>query len=168
MRNFVQVNVISHSKNSLGSCFEHNVDRKKDGEDLDHLLDESDSLGNETITFSHCVVSCGTFEENLRNFYSQQTKSNNYQDLKNSFDTLENLRLEQLKNENRKDYQTKHIIEFEVGISEQKAKEYLSHGIDINEGFKQYIDDLKTKFGMNTLQISIYLRELKNEGLVDA
>ena len=163
MSNFVQVNVISHSKNSLGSCFEHNVDRKKDGEDLDHLLDESDSLGNETITFSHIVVSSGTFEENLRNFYAQQTKSNNYQDLKNSFDTLENLRLEQLKNENREDYQTKHLIEFEIGLSEEKAKEYLSLGIDINQGFKQYINDLKTKFGMNTLQMSIH----KDEGYID-
>ena len=126
MSNFVQVNVISHSKNSLGSCYEHNVDRQKDGEDLPHLLDESNCLGNETITFSHIVVSCGTFEENLKNFYAQQTKSNNYQDLKNSFDTLENLRLQQLKNENRKDYQSKHLIEFEVGLSEEKAKEYIS------------------------------------------
>jgi hypothetical protein len=163
MSNFVQVNVISHSKNSLSSCYEHNVERLKDGEDLPHLLEESNCLGNETITFSHIVVSCGTFEENLRNFYSQRTKSNNYSDLKNSFDTLENLRLEQLKNENRKDYQTKHIIEFEVGISEEKAKEYLSNGIDINEGFKQYVNDLKTKFGMNTLQMSIH----RDEGYID-
>ena len=163
MSNFVQVNVISHSKNSLGSCYEHNVDRQKDGEDLPHLLDENDCLGNETITFSHIVVSSGTFEENLRNFYSQQTKSNNYQDLKNSFDTLENLRLEQLKNENRKDYQTKHLIEFEVGLSEEKAKEYISSGIDINKGFEQYINDLKAKFGMNTLQMSIH----KDEGYID-
>jgi hypothetical protein len=163
MSNFVQVNVISHSKNALSSCFEHNVDRQKDGEDLPHLLDESNCLGNETITFSHIVVSCGTFEENLRNFYSQRTKSNNYSDLKNSFDTLENLRLEQLKNENREDYQTKHLIEFEVGISEEKAKEYLRLGIDINEGFKQYINDLKAKFGMNTLQMSIH----RDEGYID-
>lgn len=163
MSNFVQVNVISHSKNNLGSCYEHNVDRQKDGEDLPHLLSENDSLGNETITFSFTPISCGTFEENLRNFYSQRTKSNNYSDLKNSFDTLENLRLTQLKNENREDYQTKHLIEFEVGISEEKAKEYLSLGIDINEGFKQYINDLKTKFGMNTLQISIH----KDEGYID-
>jgi hypothetical protein len=163
MSNFVQVNVISHSKNALSSCYEHNVDRQKNGEDLPHLLEECNCLGNETITFSHIVVSCGTFEENLRNFYAQQTKSNNYSDLKNSFDTLENLRLTQLKNENRKDYQTKHLIEFEVGISEEKAKEYLSLGIDINEGFKQYINDLKTKFGMNTLQMSIH----RDEGYID-
>ena len=163
MSNFVQVNVISHSKNSLGSCFEHNVDRQKDGEDLPHLLSENDCLGNETITFSHIVVSSGTFEENLRNFYAQQTKSNNYSDLKNSFDTLENLRLTQLKNENRKDYQTKHIIEFEIGLSEEKAKEYISSGIDINKGFEQYINDLKDKFGMNTLQMSIH----KDEGYLD-
>jgi len=163
MSNFVQVNVISHSKNSLGSCYEHNVERLKDGEDLPHLLDESNCLGNETITFSHIVVSCGTFEENLKNFYAQKTKSNNYKDLKKNFDTLENLRLQQLKNENREDYQTKHLIEFEVGISEEKAKEYLSNGIDINEGFKQYINDLKTKFGMNTLQMSIH----RDEGYID-
>ena len=163
MSNSIQVNVISHSKNALSSCYEHNVERQKDGEDLPHLLEECNCLGNETITFSHIVVSCGTFEENLRNFYAQQTKSNNYQDLKNSFDTLENLRLQQLNNENREDYQTKHLIEFEVGISEQKAKEYLSLGIDINEGFKQYIDDLKTKFGMNTLQMSIH----RDEGYID-
>ena len=163
MSNFVQVNVISHSKNNLGYCFEHNVERQKDGEDLEHLLSENDSLGNETITFAYSVVSSGTYEENLRNFYAQQTKSNNYQDLKNSFDTLENLRLEQLKNENREDYQTKHLIEFEVGISEEKAKEYLSLGIDINEGFKEYINDLKAKFGMNTLQMSIH----RDEGYID-
>ena len=163
MSNFVQVNVISHSKNSLGSCFDHNVERQKDGEDLPHLLEESNCLGNETITFSHIVVSCGTFEENLRNFYSQQTKSNNYSDLKNSFDILENLRLEQLKNENRKDYQTKHIIEFEIGLSEEKAKEYINSGIDINKGFEQYINDLKAKFGMNTLQMSIH----RDEGYID-
>jgi hypothetical protein len=163
MSNFVQVNVISHSKNSLGSCYEHNVERKKDGEDLPHLLDESNCLGNETITFAYSVVSCGTYEENLRNYYSKQSKSNNYKDLKDSFDFLENLRLEQLQNENRKDYQSKHLIEFEVGLSEEKAKEYLSLGIDINEGFKQYIDDLKTKFGMNTLQMSIH----RDEGYID-
>lgn len=163
MSNFVQVNVISHSKNALSSCYEHNVDRQKDGEDLPHLLDESNCLGNETITFSHIVVSCGTFEENLRNFYAKLSKSNNYQDLKSNFDYLESLRLEQLKNENREDYQTKHLIEFEVGLSEEKAKEYLSLGIDINEGFKQYIDDLKTKFGMNTLQMSIH----RDEGYYD-
>ena len=163
MSNFVQVNVISHSKNSLSSCYEHNVERLKDGEDLPHLLEECNCLGNETITFSHIVVSCGTFEENLRNFYAKLSKSNNYQDLKSNFDYLESLRLEQLKNENRKDYQTKHIIEFEVGISEEKAKEYLSLGIDINEGFKQYINDLKDKFGMNTLQMSIH----RDEGYID-
>ena len=163
MSNFVQVNVISHSKNSLGSCYEHNVERKKDGEDLPHLLDESNCLGNETITFAYSVVSCGTYEENLRNYYSKQSKSNNYKDLKDSFDFLENLRSEQLKSENRKDYQTKHLIEFEVGLSEEKAKEYLSLGIDINEGFKQYMNDLKAKFGMNTLQISIH----KDEGYID-
>ncbi len=163
MSNFVQVNVISHSKNNLGYCFEHNVDRQKDGEDLPHLLEESNCLGNETITFSHIVVSSGTFEENLRNFYSSISKSNSYQTLKDNFDYLEKLRLEQLKNENRKDYQSKHLIEFEVGISEEKAKEYLSSGIDINEGFKQYVNDLKAKFGMNTLQISIH----KDEGYID-
>ena len=38
MSNFVQVNVISHSKNALGSCYEHNVERLKDGEDLPHLF----------------------------------------------------------------------------------------------------------------------------------
>lgn len=163
MSNFVQVNVISHSKNSLGSCYEHNVERQKEGEDLPHLLDESNCLGNETITFAYSVVSCGTYEENLKNYYSKQSKSNNYKDLKDSFDFLENLRLEQLQNENRKDYQTKHLIEFEVGLSEEKAKEYLSLGIDINEGFKQYMNDLKAKFGMNTLQISIH----KDEGYID-
>lgn len=163
MSNFVQVNVISHSKNALSSCYEHNVDRQKDGEDLPHLLEECNCLGNETITFSHIVVSCGTFEENLRNFYAKLSKSNSYQDLKSNFDYLESLRLQQLKNENREDYQTKHLIEFEVGISEEKAKEYLSCGIDINEGFKQYIDDLKTKFGMNTLQMSIH----RDEGYID-
>ena len=163
MSNFVQVNVISHSKNSLGSCYEHNVERKKDGEDLPHLLDESNCLGNETITFAYSIVSSGTYEENLRNYYSKQSKSNNYKDLKDSFDFLENLRSEQLKNENRKDYQSKHLIEFEVGLSEEKAKEYLSLGIDINEGFKQYMNDLKAKFGMNTLQISIH----KDEGYID-
>lgn len=163
MSNFVQVNVISHSKNSLGSCYEHNVERQKEGEDLPHLLDESNCLGNETITFAYSVVSCGTYEENLRNYYSKQSKSNNYKDLKDSFDFLENLRSEQLKNENRKDYQSKHLIEFEVGLSEEKAKEYLSLGIDINEGFKQYMNDLKAKFGMNTLQISIH----KDEGYID-
>ena len=86
-----------------------------------------------------------------------------YKDLKDSFDFLENLRLEQLQNENRKDYQSKHLIEFEVGLSEEKAKEYLSLGIDINEGFKQYINDLKSKFGMNTLQMSIH----RDEGYID-
>lgn len=159
MSNFVQVNVISHSKNSLSSCYKHNVDRQKNGEDLEHLLSENDCLGNETITFSHIVVSCGTYEENLRNFYSTISKSNSYQTLKDNFDYLEKLRLEQLKNENRKDYQSKHLIEFEVGISEEKAKEYLSSGIDINEGFKQYINDLKDKFGMDTLQMSIHMDE---------
>ncbi len=127
------------------------------------LQEESNCLGNETITFSHIVVSSGTFEENLRNFYSSISKSNSYQTLKDNFDYLEKLRLEQLKNENRKDYQSKHLIEFEVGISEEKAKEYLSSGIDINEGFKQYVNDLKAKFGMNTLQISIH----KDEGYID-
>jgi len=81
MSNFVQVNVISHTKNSLGSCYEHNVERQKEGEDLPHLLDESNCLGNETITFTYSVVSCGTYEENLRNYYSKQSKSNNYKDL---------------------------------------------------------------------------------------
>ena len=163
MSNFVQVNVISHSKNNLGYCFEHNVERQKDGEDLEHLLSENNSLGNETITFAYSVVSCGTYEENLKNYYSKQSKTNNYKDLKDSFDFLENLRSEQLKSENRKDYQTKHIIEFEVGLSEEKAKEYISSGIDINKGFEQYINDLKAKFGMNTLQMSIH----KDEGYVD-
>jgi hypothetical protein len=108
------------------------------------------SLGNETITFSHIVVSSGTFEENLRNFYSTISKSNSYQTLKDNFDYLEKLRLEQLKNENRKDYQLKHLIEFEVGISGEKAKEYLNNsGIDINEGFKQYVNDLKTEYFTN-------------------
>ena len=73
MSNFVQVNVISHSKNNLGYCFEHNVERQKDGEDLEHLLSENNSLGNETITFAYSVVSSGTYEENLRNYYSKQT-----------------------------------------------------------------------------------------------
>ena len=44
MSNFVQVNVISHSKNSLSSCYEHNVERLKDGENLPHLLEEYNIL----------------------------------------------------------------------------------------------------------------------------
>ncbi|WP_323593073.1 coiled-coil domain-containing protein [Aliarcobacter butzleri] len=163
MSNFVHVTSRSLSKNSLSSCFEHNVDRKNDGEDLEHLLNENDSLGSETITYSYSVVSSGTYEENLRNYYAKKTKSNNYQDLKDSFDKLENSRLEQLKKLNRKDYQKKHLIEFEIGISEEKANEYLNNGIDIKKGFEQFVIDLKEKFGILVLQISKHF----DEGYID-
>jgi hypothetical protein len=138
------------------------VERKKGGEDLEHLLNENDSLGNETITYGYCVVSSGTFAENLKNFYAKQTKTNNYQDLKNSFDTLENLRLEQLKSLGRNNFQKKHLIEFEVGISEEKAKEYLSNGIDITKGFKQLIEDLREQ-NILVLQSSKHF----DEGYID-
>lgn len=163
MKDFIQVNCSSHSKFSLKSCFDHNVQREKNGEEIDYLLDEDNRLGNETTTFSYHVVSSGTYAENLRNFYATISKSNNYKTLKDSFDFLENQRTEILKSENKKDYQTKHLVEFIISLSEEKAKEYLNNGIDINIGFNQFSKDLEEKFNLNTLQISVH----KDEGALD-
>ncbi|MGD9625471.1 MAG: hypothetical protein AB7U51_12550 [Arcobacter sp.] len=163
MKDFIQVNCSSYSKSSLKSCFKHNVQREKNGEEIDYLLNEDNRLGNETTTFSYHVVSSGTYAENLRNFYATISKSNNYKALKDSFDFLENQRAEILKSENKKDYQTKHLVEFIVSLSEEKAKEYLDNGIDINIGFNQFSKDLEEKFNLNPLQISVH----KDEGALD-
>ncbi|MCT7469226.1 hypothetical protein [Aliarcobacter cryaerophilus] len=45
MKNFINVNLRTSSKSALKSILEHNLDRKKQGEDIDYLLKKEDSLG---------------------------------------------------------------------------------------------------------------------------
>lgn len=162
MKDFICVSVMSHNKSALNSIFEHNENRQNGGEEIDYLLEEDSRMGNETISFSYHAVSSGTYAENLRNFYATTSKSKHYKDLETNFYFLENLRLEQLKDENKKDFQKKHLVEFVVSLSEEKAKEYLDSGIDISKGFEQYANDLKEKFSINTLCINIH----KDEGFI--
>ena len=129
MKDFICVNVMSHNKSALNSIFEHNENRQNGGEEIDYLLEEGSRMGNETISFSYHVVSSGTYAENLRNFYATTSNSKHYKDLETNFYFLENLRLEQLKDDNKKDFQKKHLVEFVVSLSEEKAKEYLDSEI---------------------------------------
>ena len=107
MNNFISVNATTYNKSSLNANYEHNVERKKNGDDIDYLLEESDKLSaNQVQTFGHSAVSSGTYAENLRNSSAQSiSKNNDYSTFKANFDYLENERLKQLKEEKRSDYQ---------------------------------------------------------------
>lgn len=78
----------------------------------------------------------------------------------NDFYELENKRLERLKENGKEDYQQKHLVEFEVNLSNEKIMEYINNGIDINEGFKQLVKDLESKFNIKTIQLNVH----KDEG----
>jgi hypothetical protein len=164
MNNFICVNVASFDTNYLDSAYEHNVDREKNGEEIDYLLDGNDSLGNDSETYLHLnsVVSCGTYAENLRNYLVQKTETSK-QSIKVNFDYLEQERKKQLVEENRNDYQQKHLVELVISISEEKAKEYLNSGVDIKEGFRQYVKNLEKDFGLKSLNLSFHF----DEGYID-
>lgn len=161
MNNFINVNATTYNKSSLSANYEHNVERKKNGEDIDYLLEESDKLGaNQIQTFGYSAVSSGTYAENLRNSSAQSiSKNNDYSTFKANFDYLENERLKQLKEEKRSDYQKKHLVEFVVSLSEEMAKEYIDKGVDINKGFKAYSNALKDTYNCNVLNLSIHMDE---------
>lgn len=164
MNNSICVNVASFNSNYLDSAYEHNVDREKNGEEIDYLLDNNDSLGNDSETYLHLnsVVSCGTYAENLRNHLIQKTETSK-QSIKLNFDYLEQERKKQLLEENRNDYQQKHLVELVISLSEEKAKEYLNNGVDIKEGFRQYAKNLEKDFGLKSLNLSFHF----DEGYID-
>lgn len=164
MSNFVNVSVSSFNANYLDIAYEHNVDREKNGEEIDYLLDKNDRLGNDSETYLHLnsVVSCGTYAENLRNHLVQKTETSK-QSIKANFDYLEQERLKQLKEDNRNDYQKKHLVELVINLSEEKAKEYLSDNVDIKKGFRQYAQNLEKVYGLKSLNLSFHF----DEGYID-
>jgi len=152
MRNYISVNLMTHNKSKLSLLESHNKYR----ENIPYLLNEEDRLENysETFNLSEDVVqminvSSGTYEENLRNFYASYKKGS---PLKYNFDYLEKMKEQQYKNKGKKCYQTKQLIEIVVSLSNEQTEYYIKQGIDINQGFKKLVQELKS---MNIICLSL-------------
>jgi hypothetical protein len=130
MKNFVSVNLVTYNKSHLEIIYKHNIERKNFNSAIPYLLNETQQL-DKNVNLSYF-----TFEE------------------------LENKRQNYLKSKNKNDYMQKHLVEFVVSLSFDKVKEYLKDNIDIDKGFMQYVEDLKTNYGLESLSVHIH----KDEG----
>ncbi len=133
MKNFVSVNLVTYNKNHLEIIYKHNIERKNFNSAIPYLLNETQQL-DKNVNLSYF-----TFEE------------------------LENKRQNYLKSKNKNDYMQKHLVEFVVSLSFDKVKEYLKDNIDIDKGFMQYVEDLKTNYGLESLSVDIH----KDEGYIE-
>ena len=133
MKNFVSVNLVTYNKSHLEIIYKHNIERKNFNSAIPYLLNETQQL-DKNVNLSYF-----TFEE------------------------LENKRQNYLKSKNKNDYMQKHLVEFVVSLSFDKVKEYLENNKDIDKGFIEYAKDLKTKYGLETLNLDIHKDEFFEE-----
>ena len=133
MKNFVSVNLVTYNKSHLEIIYKHNIERKNFNSAIPYLLNETQQL-----------------DKNVNLSYS-------------TFEELENKRQNYLKSKNKNDYMQKHLVEFVVSLSFDKVKEYLKDNRNIDNGFIEYAKDLKTNYGLETLNIDIH----KDEGFIE-
>ncbi len=148
MKNFINVNLRTSSKSALKSILEHNLDRKKQGEDIDYLLKKEDSLGVNHFMYD--------FQKALK----KRIKEEDYFLVSKRFEDLESERLEKTSQRvNNGDYLQKHLVEFVVSLSEEQAKEYLEQGKDLSLGVDNFVNNLKEKYNIETLVVSEHFDE---------
>jgi hypothetical protein len=133
MKNFISVNLVTYSKEHLSIILKHNIERKNFDKPIPYLAKQGEEL-----------------DKNVNLTFS-------------NFEELENKRQNYLKSKNKNDYMQKHLVEFVVSLSYDKVKEYLKDNIDIDKGFIEYAKDLKTKYGLETLNLDIHKDEFFEE-----
>ena len=133
MKDFVSVNLVTYSKEHLSIILKHNIERKNFDKPIPYLAKQGEEL-----------------DKNVNLTFS-------------NFEELENKRQNYLKSKNKNDYMQKHLVEFVVSLSFDKVKEYLENNKDIDKGFIEYAKDLKTKYGLETLNLDIHKDEFFEE-----
>ena len=133
MKDFVSVNLVTYSKEHLSIILKHNIERKNFDKPIPYLAKQGEEL-----------------DKNVNLTFS-------------NFEELENKRQNYLKSKNKNDYMQKHLVEFVVSLSFDKVKEYLENNQDIDKGFIEYAKDLKTKYGLETLNLDIHKDEFFEE-----
>ena len=123
MKNLISVNARGVNKNFLDKVFEHNVKRLKNGDTIDYLLSEKDSLGNRSFFYE--------FEKTLKITKQKQLKEEDYFLVSSQLEKLEKTRLEKIQErENKGDYLKNHLCEMVVSLSKEQVEEYLKEGKD--------------------------------------
>ena len=133
MKNFISVNLVTYSKEHLSIILKHNIERKNFDKPIPYLAQQGEEL-----------------DKNVNLTFS-------------NFEDIEAKRQNYLKSKNKDDYMKKHLVEFVVSLSYDKVKEYLKDNIDIDKGFIEYAKDLKTKYGLETLNLDIHKDEFFEE-----
>ena len=133
MKDFVSVNLVTYSKEHLSIILKHNIERKNFDKPIPYLAKQGEEL-----------------DKNVKLTFS-------------NFEELETKRQNYLKSKNKNDYMQKHLVEFVVSLSFDKVKEYLENNQDIDKGFIEYAKDLKTKYGLETLNLDIHKDEFFEE-----
>ena len=133
MKDFISVNLVTYSKEHLSIILKHNIERKNFDKPIPYLAKQGEEL-----------------DKNVNLTFS-------------NFEELENKRQNYLKSKNKNDYMQKHLVEFVVSLSFDKVKEYLENNKDIDKGFIEYAKDLKTKYGLETLNLDIHKDEFFEE-----
>ena len=128
-RNYVSVNAKYYTKKRLTKLIRHNL--RKD--DIDYLL-ENTKYKNENFVY-------GAERIKLAFDNSMDKKRKTSKAFKNSRDT---------------DIE---LVEMVVALSEEQARYYLDNNIPLLDGYKQFMNDMKDRYGFEGLAINVHTDE---------
>lgn len=152
MKNSISVNARGVNKNFLDKVFEHNVKRLKNGDTIDYLLSEENSLGSRSFFYE--------FDKTLKITKQKQLKEEDYFLVSSQLEKLEKTRLEKIQErENKGDYLKNHLCEMVVSLSKEQVEEYLGQGKDLSEGIQVFAKNLEEKYNLKTLFYSKHFDE---------
>lgn len=152
MKNLISVNVRGVNKNILDKVFEHNVKRLKNGDKIDYLLSEKDSLGNRSFFYE--------FEKTLKIAKQKQMKEEDYFLVSSQLEKMEKIRVDKLQQrENKGDYLKNHLCEMVVALSQEQVEKYLNEGKDLSLGIEEFAKNLEKKYNLKTIFYSEHFDE---------
>ena len=152
MKNLISVNARGVNKNFLDKVFEHNVKRLKNGDTIDYLLSEKNSLGSRSFFYE--------FEKTLKIAKQKQMKEEDYFLVSSNLEKLEKTRLEKIQErENKGDYLKNHLCEMVVSLSKEQVEEYLNEGKDLSLGIEEFAKNLEEKYNLKTIFYSEHFDE---------
>ena len=152
MKNLISVNARGVNKNLLDKVFEHNVKRLKNGDTIDYLLSEKDSLGNRSFFYE--------FEKTLKIAKQKQMKEEDYFLVSSQLEKLEKIRVDKLQQrENKGDYLKNHLVEMVVALSSEQVEKYIEEGKDLSLGIENFVQNIEEKYNIKTLFSSEHFDE---------
>jgi len=152
MKNLISVNARGVNKNFLDKVFEHNVKRLKNGDTIDYLLSEKNSLGSRSFFYE--------FDKTLKIAKQKQLKEEDYFLVSSQLEKMEKIRVDKLQQrENKGDYLKNHLCEMIVALSQEQVEEYLKEGKDLSLGIEEFAKNLEEKYNLKVIFVSEHFDE---------